>query len=89
MDKDRVKRLCETVLGISYSGVTICDFDMTPTFKYDESLTKWVPDSFALFIQIKSPLENEYLKYRETYRPRIIQETLEGLLGFECCVDFA
>ena len=83
MDKDRVKRLCETVLGISYSGVTICDFDMTPTFKYDESLTKWVPDSFALFIQIKSPLE------RETYRPRIIQETLEGLLGFECCVDFA
>lgn len=82
MDKDRVKRLCETVLGISYSGATICDFDMIPTFKYDESLTKWVPDSFALFIQIKSPLE------RETYRPKFIQETLEGLLGFECCVDF-
>jgi hypothetical protein len=83
MDKDRVKRLCKSALDISYSGITICDFDMTPTFKYDERLSKWVPDSFTLFIQIKSPLE------RETYRPRIIQETLEGLLGFECCVDFA
>ena len=83
MDKDRVKRLCKTVLDMSYSGTTICDFDMTPTFKYDESLGKWVPDSFALFIQIKSPLR------RETYRPTIIQETLEGVLGFECCVDFA
>ena len=77
MDKDRVKQLCETVLGISYSGVTICDFDMTPTFKYDESLSKWVPDSFALFVQIKSPLP------RESYRPTNVQETLEGVLGFE------
>ena len=83
MDKGRVKNLCKTILDTSYSGITICDFDMTPTFKYDEILSKWVPDSFALFIQIKSPLE------RETYRPKRIQETLEGLLGFECCVDFA
>lgn len=83
MDKDRVKRLCEKVLNITYSGATICDFDMTPTFKYDESVSKWVPDSFALFVQIKSPLP------RESHRPTSVQETLEGVLGFECCVDFA
>ena len=83
MDKDRVKQLCETVLRISYSGTTICDFDMTPTFKYDESLSKWVPDSYALFVQIKFSLEGE------TQRPKRVQETLEGVLGFECCVDFA
>jgi hypothetical protein len=83
MDKNRVKKLCESVLDISFSGTTICDFDMTPTFKYDENLNKWVPDSFALFVQIKSPLE------RETYRPTTVQTTLEGVLGFECCVDFA
>ena len=82
MDKNRIKKLCESVLDISFSGTTICDFDMTPTFKYDESLSKWVPDSFALFVQIKSPLE------RETYRPTTVQKTLEGVLGFECCVDF-
>ena len=82
MDKNRIKKLCESVLDISFSGTTICDFDMTPTFKYDENLSKWVPDSFALFVQIKSPLE------RETYRPTTVQTTLEGVLGFECCVDF-
>ena len=82
MDKDRVRRICEKVLEISYSDVTICHFDMTPTFKYDESLNKWVPDSHALFVQIKSPLE------RETYRPTKVQETLESVLGFDCCVDF-
>jgi len=82
MDKNRIKKLCKSVLDISFSGTTICDFDMTPTFKNDESLSKWVPDSFALFVQIKSPLE------RETYRPTTIQTTLEGVLGFECCVDF-
>jgi len=82
MDKNRIKKLCESVLDISFSGMTICDFDMTPTFKYDENLSKWVPDSFALFVQIKSPLE------RETYRPTTVQTTLEGVLGFECCVDF-
>jgi len=82
MDKNRIKKLCESVLDISFSGTTICDFDMTPTFKYDENLNKWVPDSFALFVQIKSPLE------RETYRPTTVQTTLEGVLGFECCVDF-
>jgi len=36
-----------------------------------------------VFIQIKSPLQRELL------RPTNVQETLEGLLGFECCVDFA
>lgn len=82
MDKDRVKKLCKSVLGISYSGITICDFDMTPTFKYDESLSKWVPDSFALFVQIKSS------SGEEINRPKRVQETLEGVLGFECCIDF-
>lgn len=83
MDKGRVKRLCENFVVTTYSGTTVCDFDMTPTFKYDENLSKWVPDSFAVFIQIKSPLQRELL------RPTNVQETLEGLLGFECCVDFA
>lgn len=82
MDKNRIKKLCESVLNISFSGTTMCDFDMTPTFKYDENLSKWVPDSFALFVQIKPPLESE------TYRPTTVQTTLEGVLGFECCVDF-
>lgn len=77
MDKDRLKRLCETVLETSYSGVTISEFDMTPTFKYDDELSKWVPDSFTLFIQI---ISSEF--------PGNVQSKLEGYIGLECCVDF-
>jgi hypothetical protein len=82
MDKDRVKRLCESILDISYSGTTIKNFDMTPRFKYDDGLDKWVPDSHALFIQV-----NRHLSER-IYGSTDIQKTLEGVLGFECCVDF-
>jgi hypothetical protein len=82
MDKDRVKRLCETILDVSYIGTTIRNFEMAPRLKYDDGLDKWVPDSHALFIQV-----NRHLSER-IYSSNDIQETLEGLLGFECCVDF-
>jgi hypothetical protein len=83
MDKDRVKKLCETVLDISFSGTTLKDFEMLPTFQYDNVLEKWVPDSYSLFIHISSPNLRE-----KSYGPVQIKKTLEGLLGFECCVDF-
>ena len=84
MDKNRVKKLCESVLEISFSGTTIIDFDMTPTYHYDKLLEKWVPDSQVLFIQITST--NTISGGQGT---KDIQSTLEGVLGFECCVDFA
>lgn len=84
MDKNRVKKLCETILEMSFSGTTICDFDMTPTYEYNNETNKWVPDSHALFIQIKSV--DSISRGQGT---KDIQTTLEGLLGFECCVDFA
>jgi hypothetical protein len=84
MDKNRVKKLCESVLEISFSGTTIIDFDMTPTYQYDKLLEKWVPDSQVLFIQITST--NTISRGQGT---KDIQSTLESVLGFECCVDFA
>lgn len=84
MDKNKVKRLCESILEMSFSGTTICDFEMTPTYEYNNETNKWVPDSHALFIQIKS--DNSMAIGQGS---RDIQCTLEGLLGFECCIDFA
>ena len=84
MDKiTRIKQIVESSLNTSFGGeISIDSLTVLPTQKYDEEVSKWVPDSFALFVQIKSPLE------RETYRPTTVQTTLEGVLGFECCVDF-
>ena len=83
MDKNRIKKLCESVLEISFSGTTIINFEMTPTYLYNDVFEKWVPDSQVLFIQITST--NTISRGQGTSD---IQSTLESVLGFECCVDF-
>ena len=80
MDKDRLKKLCVSALGISMPSLILSDFVVVPTFKYDDPQKDWVPDSYSIFIQFKS--NGEYL-------PREVENFLEALLGFDCCVDFA
>ena len=82
MDKDRLKKLCVSALDISYPSLSVCDFVVVPTYKYDETQTDWVPDSYSLFVQIRkgSVILN---------RPGEVESFLETLLGFECCVDFS
>ena len=82
MDKDKLKKLCESALDISYPSIIVSDFVVVPTFKYDETQTDWVPDSYSLFVQIRkgSVILN---------RPGEVESFLETLLGFECCVDFS
>ncbi len=53
MDKDRLKKLCMSALDISYPSLSVSDFVVIPTFKYDEIQTDWVPDSYSLFVQMK------------------------------------
>lgn len=82
MDKDKLKKLCMSALDISYPSIVVSDFVVVPTFKYDETQTDWVPDSYSLFVQIRkgSVILN---------RPGEVESFLETLLGFECCVDFS
>lgn len=81
MDKDRLKRLCEIALETSYGDVTISEFTMVPTFKLDNESSKWVSDSFTLFIHIKK--SSSSLNVIED-----VQKRLERCIGFECCVNF-
>jgi hypothetical protein len=81
MDQVRLKKIVQSALDLSFSGVSIVDFNVIPTHKWDENVTKWVPDSYSLFLGVKQPLRLEY--------PRDIEFFVESLLGFECCVDFA
>lgn len=82
MDKDRLKKLCTSALDISYPSLSVSDFVVIPTFKYDETQTDWVPDSYSLFVQMKR--NGEFLN-----RPGEVESFLESLLGFDCCVDFS
>ncbi len=83
MDKiERIKRLVESSLNTSFGGeISISDMVVLPTQKYDEETSKWIPDSYSLFLQIQRG--SVILD-----RPGEVESFLESLLGFECCVDF-
>ena len=83
MDKiDRIKRIVESSLNTSFGGeISIVDMVVLPTQKYDEEASKWIPDSYSLFLQIQRG--SVILD-----RPGEVESFLESLLGFECCVDF-
>ena len=83
MDKiDRIKRLVESSLDTSFGKeISIVDMVILPTQKYDEETSKWIPDSYSLFLQIRKG--SVILD-----RPNQVEILLESLLGFECCVDF-
>lgn len=83
MNKNKLKKLCEVALETSYPSLKISDFEMIPTFKYDESQNDWIDDSFSLFIQVKR-VGDEILDQQKQ-----VELFLESLLGFDCCLDFA
>jgi hypothetical protein len=93
MDKNRLKKLCELVL--ESRNVIISEFTAIPTQKFDVEKNKWVPDSYSLFLMLKRKVEPDLEKLGGdiTYKSLSsefagIEVLLEGLLGFECCVDF-
>jgi hypothetical protein len=87
MDQVRLKKIVQSWLDTSYSGVTIKEFLILHTNKLDEETGKWVSDSFTLFINLsRSGVDEE--KWIEMSNKRNVESLLESLLGFECCVDF-
>lgn len=92
MDENKLKKLCEEVLSISYEGVKIFEFRALPTQKFDNEKNEWVPDSLTLFIMLKKPpvkYDDQTYVHTEDAKSYVrIEKFLESLLGFECCVDF-
>jgi hypothetical protein len=83
MDKiDRIKRLVESSLNTSFGGeISINEMVVLPTQKYDDTTETWVPDSHTIFVSIKRNT-TDFVDIRE------ITNLVEGVLGFEVCVDF-
>jgi len=93
LNVDRLKRMCE--LALESRNVIISEFTAIPTQKFDEEKNKWIPDSYSLFLMLKRKVEPNleklggditYLNLSSEFLG--IEVLLEGLLGFECCVDF-
>lgn len=80
MDENRLKKIIQTLLDNSYSGITITEFRALPTSKWDEDNSDWIPDSYSLFLGVKG---NGLYPYT-----RGMEELVESVIGFETCVDF-
>jgi hypothetical protein len=94
MDKiTRIKRLVESSLDTSFGGeIQIVSLLVLPTQKYNEETREWVPDSHSIFLNLKdkrnsdnNPDYNRFVSDHPSYK---VSTLLEGLLGFECVVDF-
>ena len=99
MDKiTRIKRLVESSLDTSFGDeLSINEVVILPTQKFDEKTNEWVPDSHTIFLSIKrkTPPRVQDFSHYESYESyenlvdsRQVTRLLEGVLGFECCVDF-
>lgn len=86
MDESRLKKVVQSALDISFSGVTIREFKMLETNKPDETGT-WVHDSYALFMDLNRVNINRE-DYLEMCNERRVERFLESVLGFECSVNF-
>jgi hypothetical protein len=87
MDKvGRIKQLVESSLDTSFGGdISIAEIVVLPTQKFDDMTNKWIPDSHTIFVSIKrnTPVQpDNYLDVRQ------VTNLIEGLLGFEVCIDF-
>ena len=85
MDQVRLKKIVQSALDLSFSGVSIVDFNVIPTHKWDENVTKWVPDSYSLFITLK----RGKILNGNSYNTIDIENLLQSLIGFDCCVNFS
>jgi hypothetical protein len=82
MDQDRLKKMYQNLLDESYDKRYIIDeFRALPTQVYDTEKNEWVPDSYSVFIMLDD-------KQNQNIRELGICEKLEGIFGFECCLDF-
>lgn len=83
MDKgNRIKTLVESSLNTSFGGgISISEIIVLPTQKFDDILNEWIPDSFTVFVSIQKNT-TDFVDIRE------ITNLVEGILGFEVCVDF-
>jgi hypothetical protein len=87
MDENRLKKITQSALDNSYSGLTISEFRALETSEMNDDGT-WKPYSYTLFITLKRG-ENLYEGYTKTLNIFNVERFLESLIGYECCVDFS
>lgn len=86
MDQNRLKKIIQSALEISFSSITLTinEFDMVEINELNDDQI-WEPSNYTLFIGLK---RGKTLNNSQTLNTIDIERFLETLIGFDCCVDF-
>jgi hypothetical protein len=86
MDENRLKKVIQSALDFSFSGLTINEFRALETNEMDDN-GYWKPYSYTLFITLN---RGGCLDENNSKTINILDTVkfLESLTGFECCIDF-
>ena len=77
--EERIKKICDDFLNISYKGMVIKECVIVPTFKFDNDENEWVPNSKSIFLTIN---RNGYVVLDMD-----VSRKFESYMGFEFCID--
>jgi hypothetical protein len=81
MVESRIKQICLEAMESMYPELVVQDSEIRRTFKFDESVQDWVEDSYSVFLVI---VRTQDFGMREIVD---VEHFLEGLFGFEFCID--
>ena len=81
MVESRIKQICLEAMESMYPELVVQDSEIRKTFKFDESVQDWVEDSYSVFLVI---VRTQDFGIREIVD---VEHFLEGLFGFEFCID--
>ena len=86
MDENKLKKILQLSLDVSFNGLTIKEVRALETSQMNDDWT-WKPFSYTLFITLN---RGGCLDENNSKTINILDTVkfLESLTGFECCVDF-
>ena len=86
MDENKLKKILQSSLDVSFNGLTIKEVRALETSQMNDDWT-WKPFSYTLFITLN---RGGCLDENNSKTINILDTVkfLESLTGFECCIDF-
>jgi hypothetical protein len=85
VDENKLKKILQSSLDVSFNGLTIKEVRALETSQMNDDWT-WKPFSYTLFITLNRGTSlHEGSSHTTALDVTIL---LQSLTGFECCVDF-
>jgi hypothetical protein len=83
MEKNKLKKVIQTLLNTSFSGLTIDEFRMMPIYDFNFDTSKFTLSRHTILMNVKKTTIDENTFASE------IESVVESYLGYECSVEIS